>query len=103
MWMGLLPGLDAQLEFSVSEMGNAKVEDRGLGEHAYKTQTTAGVADWSAPGAVPLAVADMFGDWIGEEIWRPCGSVAEEGDLSAFLALLRKQDTFSEPSPQPFP
>ena len=86
--MGLLPGLDAQLEFSESEMGYAKVEDKGLGEHAYKTHTTAGLADWSAPGAVPLAVVDMFGDWIGEEIWRPCGSVtAEEGDLSVFLAL----------------
>lgn len=91
--MGLLPGLEAQLEFVMVELetGYVKLNGRVWGS-IYKTQTTAGLADRSAAGAVPLAVADMFEDWIDEEIWRPCGSVVEEVDLNACFALLRKSD-----------
>jgi hypothetical protein len=96
--MGLLPGLDAQLEFSESEMGYAKVEDKGLGGACIQ-DTDDGlfgglVSPWCS---AVVRRGHVWGlDWRGN-LAALRVSDGGGGRFECFPCVMRKQNTFSEP------
>jgi len=64
-WMGFLPGLEAQ-----------------------KTQTTAGLDDWFAPGAIAAPLEVIFEEWMEMRLSEPV--ILQDGPaaiLNLFLVL----------------